>query len=85
MRCRGLVSACRGREGAANGRIIFEKVSDARGADSVICDRSSCDQTRDTPPETTMAMMLALSASSAVTRSRATTTRQPSHVYENGT
>src|SRR6185312_2307538 len=39
---------------------------------------------RDTPPETTRAMMLALSASRRSMRARGTTTSVPAMLYENG-
>ena len=58
------------RAGSHDGGIIFIFAGDA----------SARVQTRDTPPETTRAMTLALSTSSGFTRSFATTSRQPSHV-----
>lgn len=78
-------------EEARTVRIITKFECDASSSASVICDTlSSLESTRnnhmrETPPDTTRAMMLALSASSGVTRSRDTMSRQPSHVYENGT
>jgi hypothetical protein len=89
-----LEKVARGRR--TTGGIILKFRCDARVSGSVICNASSCDdpaptarrgapgsspvQIRDTPPDTTSAMTLALSASIGCTRSRGTTTRQPSQV-----